>query len=140
MLAEQPLIGISDPPLKVYSTSPAPGIGNAVDGLGGEVSVRCVCIGVDVNAVGQEIHAADVDGDVVVVVQVAFQQLAVPGGGCATAAPDIFAGPDGGGSGGGSVVVVQSLGRGLGVSAELIPMGAGDRFKSGVERIGNGAV
>lgn len=46
----------------------------------------------------------------------------------------------GGGSGGGSVVVVQSLGRGLGVSAELIPMGAGDRFKSGVERIGNGAV
>lgn len=138
-------MGISVPPLKVYSTSPAPGIGNAVDGLGGEVSVRCVSIAVDVNAVGQEIHAADVDGDVVAIVQVAFQQLAVPGGGSATAAPDIFAGPDGGGSGGGgsaggSVVVVQSLGRGLGVSAELIPMGAGDRFKSGVERIGNGAV
>lgn len=132
-------MGISDPPLKVYSTSPAPGIGNAVDGLGGEVSVRCVCIGVDVNAVGQEIHAADVDGDVVVVVQVAFQQLAVPGGGSAAAAPGIFAGPGGGGSGCGSVVV-QSLGRGLGVSAELIPMGAGDRFKSGAKRIGNGAV
>lgn len=107
-----------------------PRIGNAVDGFGGEVCVGCVRIAVNVNAVGQEIHAADVDGDPIAVIQISFEHLAVPGAGGAPPGPCVFTGPRDGCSGGVSVVVFQVLGRGLGSSAELVPVGSKDRVKT----------
>ena len=108
--------------------------------LAEKIAVGGVRIAINVDAVGQEINAADIDGDAAAVVQVALQHLAVPGGGGVASAPGIFTGPGDGRSGGVSVVILQVLGRGLGSSAELIPVGAGNGFKPGAGRIGHGAV